>query len=276
MSIRLKDTIYNLVDKSTKDGSGNTITSTYLKLSGGTMTFTTIDSLILKKTGNLLPMIAFQGPTSSEDTTNIKYGYLGFNGADNPVFGKLNSDRSGVDSYYKLIHEGNYTTFCAKATHTHPYLPLAGGTMSANGSITMSSGGNIVLYNNNGIYNQGSANGILSYVTSGNGWTGATDLNTVVVGGISQPVVIRTSENDLYHYNNTDKARYIILDASNYSSYAATSTHKHGLLHNNFTTAVADTDTDTGWLMIDSTYSSSGYFLKSLRMGGKSSSLVTK
>ena len=269
MSIRLKDTIYNLVDKSTKDGSGNTITSTYLKLSGGTMTFTSINDFILKKTGNLIPMIAFQGPTSSDDATNIKYGYLGFNGADNPVFGKLNSDRSGVSSYYKLIHEGNYTTFCAKATHTHSYLPLAGGTMSANGSITMSSGGNIILYNNNGIYNQGSANGILSYVTSGNGWTGATDLNTVVVGGISQPVVIRTSGNNLYHYNDTNKARYIILDASNYSSYAATSTHKHGLLHNNFTTAVADTDTDTGWLMIDSTYSSSGYFLKSLRMGAK-------
>ena len=38
MSIRLKDTIYDLVNKATKDGSGNTITSTYLKLSGGEMT----------------------------------------------------------------------------------------------------------------------------------------------------------------------------------------------------------------------------------------------
>ena len=50
MSIRLKDTIYDLINKASKDGSGNTITSTYLKLSGGTMTFTTIDSFILKKT----------------------------------------------------------------------------------------------------------------------------------------------------------------------------------------------------------------------------------
>ena len=38
MSIKLKDTIYDLINKASKDGSGNTITSTYLKLSGGTMT----------------------------------------------------------------------------------------------------------------------------------------------------------------------------------------------------------------------------------------------
>ena len=40
MSIKLKDTIYDLVNKSIKDSSGNTITSTYLPLSGGTMTGT--------------------------------------------------------------------------------------------------------------------------------------------------------------------------------------------------------------------------------------------
>ena len=34
MSIKLKDTIYDLINKSTKDGSGNTITSTYLKKTG--------------------------------------------------------------------------------------------------------------------------------------------------------------------------------------------------------------------------------------------------
>lgn len=38
MSIKLKDTISDLINKANKDGSGNTITSTYLKLSGGTMT----------------------------------------------------------------------------------------------------------------------------------------------------------------------------------------------------------------------------------------------
>ena len=43
MSIKLKDTIYDLVNKSTtstkatQDGSGNTITSTYYKTTGGTI-----------------------------------------------------------------------------------------------------------------------------------------------------------------------------------------------------------------------------------------------
>jgi len=121
MSIRLKDTIYDLVNRASNDGSGNTITSTYLKKSGGTMTFTSINDFILKKTGNLIPVIAFQGPTSSDDSTNIKYGYLGFNGADNPVFGKLNSDRSAVSVYYSLIHSGNYTSYVSAKDHTHKY-----------------------------------------------------------------------------------------------------------------------------------------------------------
>lgn len=38
MSIKLKDTISDLINKANKDGSGNTITSTYLKLTGGTLT----------------------------------------------------------------------------------------------------------------------------------------------------------------------------------------------------------------------------------------------
>ena len=38
MSIKLKDTIYDLINRADKDGSGNTITSTYLKLSGGMLT----------------------------------------------------------------------------------------------------------------------------------------------------------------------------------------------------------------------------------------------
>ena len=132
MSIRLKDTIYDLINKANKDGSGNTITDTYLKLSGGIMTFTSINDFILKKTGNLLPLIAFQGPTSSEDSTNIKYGYLGFNGADNPVFGKLNSDRSSVSAYYSLIHSGNYTSYVSAKDHTHKYA----GSDSVGGAAT--------------------------------------------------------------------------------------------------------------------------------------------
>lgn len=46
---------------------------------------------------------------------------------------------------------------------------------------------------------------------------------------------------------------------------AAASSHKHGLLHDNFTVEVASTTTDNGWSMINSSYN--GYLLKSMRFG---------
>lgn len=96
------------------------------------------------------------------------------------------------------IHSGNYNSYA---------LPLSGGTMS--GNITFNSG--------QGIYN--TSGGMLSYVSStGNGWTGASDLsNYVVVGTVSCGNVIRTSGDNLYHYNNSDGSRYKILDSGNSS-----------------------------------------------------------
>lgn len=44
---------------------------------------------------------------------------------------------------------------------------------------------------------------------------------------------------------------------------AAASNHNHGLLHSNLTVAVANTTTDNGWSMINSSYN--GYILKSIR-----------
>lgn len=45
-------------------------------------------------------------------------------------------------------------------------------------------------------------------------------------------------------------------------NYAATS-HNHGLLHDNFTASLANTNTDNGWSMINSSYN--GFILKSIR-----------
>ena len=72
-----------------------------------------------------------------------------------------------------------------------------------------------------GIYNSGSL-GLLSHVSgTGNGWTGVNDLsNAVVVGSSGAQTVIRSTGDDLYHYNNTQGSRYKILDTFNYSSYA--------------------------------------------------------
>lgn len=48
--------------------------------------------------------------------------------------------------------------------------------------------------------------------------------------------------------------------------------HTHGLLHNNFTTTIANTTTDSGWSMINGSYN--GFILKSLRMQGSAPSWV--
>lgn len=48
--------------------------------------------------------------------------------------------------------------------------------------------------------------------------------------------------------------------------------HTHGLLHNNFTTILANTTTDSGWSMINGSYN--GFILKSLRMQGSAPSWV--
>lgn len=45
---------------------------------------------------------------------------------------------------------------------------------------------------------------------------------------------------------------------------AAAASHTHGLLHDNFTVLLADTTTDSGWSMINSSYN--GFILKSIRM----------
>lgn len=50
----------------------------------------------------------------------------------------------------------------------------------------------------------------------------------------------------------------------------AAANHTHGLLHNNFTTTLANTTTDSGWSMINGSYN--GFILKSLRMQGSAPS----
>lgn len=52
----------------------------------------------------------------------------------------------------------------------------------------------------------------------------------------------------------------------------ADANHTHGLLHNNFTTTLANTTTDSGWSMINGSYN--GFILKSLRMQGSAPSWV--
>ena len=113
MSIKLKDTIYDLVNKSssstkaTQDGSGNTITSTYLKLSGGTMTGPlTMGQYDLNFKGSDPGDIVWQDADGKE-THRI------WNNS-----GVLNY-RKDAGTAYTILHSGNYSTWAATKDHTH-------------------------------------------------------------------------------------------------------------------------------------------------------------
>ena len=45
--------------------------------------------------------------------------------------GATPGEYTDYESYYDNITSNNYTSYCAKASHTHSYLPLSGGTLTA-------------------------------------------------------------------------------------------------------------------------------------------------
>lgn len=56
----------------------------------------------------------------------------------------------------------------------------------------------------------------LAYATSSSGWTGV-DIASIVVGSVSYPTILRSSTDNLYHYNANKSAKYLVLDAFNSS-----------------------------------------------------------
>lgn len=120
-----------------------------------------------------------------------------------------------------ILHSGNYTSYCAPASHTHSYLPLSGGTMS--GAITMNTGTGIQMDYEGGkdtcwIYPKGASNfGIRYFEGNPDRMTfSASDNNNTTAGA------------DLCINGNGDGTVTIrgktILHAGNYSSYTVTKT----------------------------------------------------
>ena len=66
--------------------------------------------------------------------------------------------RSGVEDTWndweKLLTDKNYTSYCAPASHTHSYLPLSGGTLTGNLTLSTTSTGDSPSI----IFNRGSSN----------------------------------------------------------------------------------------------------------------------
>ena len=259
MSIKLKDTIYDLINKASKDSSGNTITSTYLKLSGGTISGQSWFPLIINNSS-----ISNSGRTEVDikfNIENVNKGYVGYReehgifiyNPSNSNFLHITDD--GLPQFDKqtLWHAGNLTKvsqltndkgyLTSIPSHTHSYLPLSGGTMT--GTITMNAGTGIqMVYTSDGndpwIYANNSPNYGIRYFEAD------TDKMTLSASGNNNTI----SGADLCINGNGSGTVTIrgntILHAGNYSSWAATKGHNHDTAYVNVTG-----DTMTGTLRVN-------------------------
>lgn len=91
------------------------------------------------------------------------------------------------------------------------YLRKSGGTMT--GILTLTTGS---------AYINDTASGYSIYgsLEASNTSIGTSGLATIFSGAPTLNMVLRTSGDNLYHYNHSKSARYLILDTNNYSSYA--------------------------------------------------------
>ena len=255
MSIKLKDTIYDLINKANKDGSGNTITSTYLKKTGDVLN--TKGEQYNGNFGINLNNSDIIGANSITFNDYCESSHEGIRFCRSDVYGKYDaiSARNGVFYFspngtistadttgsfptdYVILHSNNYSTYAATKDHNHNstyalishghsnYVDLSSeqtisGKKTFTNSIKISTGYSISDENGSGV--------VGVYPT---GWTGLpTDGSAVGFGTTGKTAYIRSSGNNLYHYRHDNKASYLILDASNWSSYCASASHTHSYL----------------------------------------------
>ena len=169
----------------------------YLPKSGGTITSKNNTILTLQGAANNAYSVAY---FMNGDTYR---GYIGWKQGEgfclyNSYQGKHLGIKDDGTPHYNgntLIHSGNFTDYA---------LPKSGGTMI--GKLIFD--GNIGIYDNDG-------NGILAALDSANTWTGVSGEELVAVGSANHKTVIRTSGDNLYHYNYAKGQQYKIYDSGN-------------------------------------------------------------
>lgn len=169
----------------TYDGSeAKTITAAdlgALSTGGGTISKSSYVPLVIQNTASDLSTILYKG-------TSGDLGYLGFNGASNPIY----MAPSGYS--YTLYHTGNF--------NPANYLPLSGGTLT--GDLTIKTSGQPRLY----------------LGTAGSVHYSETDKETVLFCGEAGYPALKVRANTdapIYRYNYAD---YTLIHSGNIGSYA--------------------------------------------------------
>ena len=141
-----------------KSGTGHNHDSAYLKLIGGTLTgklgitdsnngaSITLDNISGTSGNPCYIYYKVSGATKASTGYFNNFAYLcnevatgypriGISDTGNPEYWDAASDANK----YTLLHTGNWSDYCAPASHSHSYLPLSGGNMAKSGYITFTS-----------------------------------------------------------------------------------------------------------------------------------------
>ena len=126
-------------------------------------------------------------------------------GSNGNLYWTPNRTYGSAGTSYYVLTSNNYSTHL-----NNTYLPLSGGTMT--GNIILTTGSSYIA-------DSSTSASILGSFASGNAAEGLSSEAGVLVGKLATQVTIRSNGDDLWHYRNSDKKRYKILDAANYTNY---------------------------------------------------------
>ena len=159
------------------------------------------------------------------------------------VWSRYGFIKNGSSDNYVLLGGGGHKTISSfQTTYDGRYVLKTGDTMT--GSLTMTV--------DTGIY--GNGKGILASLSASNTWDGVASYACTVVGAINNPLVIRTSGDNLEHFNKAQDKKYKIWDAFN--SNVVTVSWAASQYYVGSTTKYIGTDSDQSdiWIRCGSTY----------------------
>lgn len=126
-------------------------------------------------------------------------------GSNGNLYWTPNRTYGSAGTSYYVLTSNNYSIHL-----NNTYLPLSGGTMT--GNIILTTGSSYIA-------DSSTSSSILGAFASGNAAEGLSSEAGVLVGKLATQVTLRSNGDDLWHYRNSDKKRYKILDAANYTNY---------------------------------------------------------